>query len=281
MHFRVDSDGRRQPRPIAEINRLRRDLGMVFQQFNLWPAQRRRQRRRGAAPRARQAQRGDRARARMPAARPSPRQGRGVPGAALRRAAAARGDRPRAGDAAQGDAVRRPPPRSDPELTDEVLAVMRDLARDGTTMIVVRTRCALRARCRTACFSCITASSRKRVRPRRCSARPGRSAAGSSSQVPAEAPTLGAALSAALREALNLSVFWEYREVLLKGLAFNYVFACAAAVALTLSLGGVAARRPLASPTLAGRSTSRSSATPPTTSWWSGSTSCCRCCSAC
>ena len=36
MHWRA-VDGRRQPRPIAEINRLRRDLGMVFQQFNLWP----------------------------------------------------------------------------------------------------------------------------------------------------------------------------------------------------------------------------------------------------
>ena len=37
MHFRVAGDGQRKPRPIAEINRLRRDLGMVFQQFNLWP----------------------------------------------------------------------------------------------------------------------------------------------------------------------------------------------------------------------------------------------------
>src|SRR5207248_2862956 len=30
-------DGARKPRPIAEINRMRRELGMVFQQFNLWP----------------------------------------------------------------------------------------------------------------------------------------------------------------------------------------------------------------------------------------------------
>src|SRR3954464_4389716 len=28
---------KRKPRPLAEINRMRRDLGIVFQQFNLWP----------------------------------------------------------------------------------------------------------------------------------------------------------------------------------------------------------------------------------------------------
>lgn len=50
-------------------------------------------------------------------------------------------------------------------------------------------------------------------------------------------------MTAALREALNLSVFWEYREVLLRGLAFNfYVFACAAAVALTVGLGAALLR---------------------------------------
>ena len=37
MGARVDAAGRRTPRPLAEINRMRRDLGMVFQQFNLWP----------------------------------------------------------------------------------------------------------------------------------------------------------------------------------------------------------------------------------------------------
>src|SRR5262245_33436824 len=26
-----------KPRSLAEVNRIRRDLGMVFQQFNLWP----------------------------------------------------------------------------------------------------------------------------------------------------------------------------------------------------------------------------------------------------
>ena len=37
LGFQVDAAGRRRPRPLAEINLLRRDLGMVFQQFNLWP----------------------------------------------------------------------------------------------------------------------------------------------------------------------------------------------------------------------------------------------------
>ena len=32
-----DAAGSRTPRPLAEINRMRRDLGIVFQQFNLWP----------------------------------------------------------------------------------------------------------------------------------------------------------------------------------------------------------------------------------------------------
>src|SRR6516225_9405602 len=34
---RLDSDGRRRPRSLAEINRMRRELGVVFQQYNLWP----------------------------------------------------------------------------------------------------------------------------------------------------------------------------------------------------------------------------------------------------
>ena len=37
LGFREDRAGRRTPRPLREINRMRRDLGVVFQQFNLWP----------------------------------------------------------------------------------------------------------------------------------------------------------------------------------------------------------------------------------------------------
>jgi len=50
-------------------------------------------------------------------------------------------------------------------------------------------------------------------------------------------------LSGALAEALNPAVFWEYRAILLKGLAFNfYIFACAAAAALILGLGAALLR---------------------------------------
>src|SRR5215467_3712515 len=34
---RLDADGRRKPRSLAEINKMRCELGVVFQQFNLWP----------------------------------------------------------------------------------------------------------------------------------------------------------------------------------------------------------------------------------------------------
>ena len=34
---RIDARGQRKPRSIAEINAIRRELGVVFQQFNLWP----------------------------------------------------------------------------------------------------------------------------------------------------------------------------------------------------------------------------------------------------
>src|SRR5262249_31321072 len=34
---RIDSRGQRKPRSLAEINTMRRELGVVFQQFNLWP----------------------------------------------------------------------------------------------------------------------------------------------------------------------------------------------------------------------------------------------------
>jgi ABC-type histidine transport system ATPase subunit len=37
MGFRVDAQGRRQPDSVRNVSRLRREIGMVFQQFNLWP----------------------------------------------------------------------------------------------------------------------------------------------------------------------------------------------------------------------------------------------------
>ena len=57
----------------------------------------------------------------------------------------------------------------DPELTAEVLEVMRSLAEDGMTMIVSRTRCCLRARFPRASCLWRAASSSKRARRRRFS----------------------------------------------------------------------------------------------------------------
>ena len=37
MGFRIEADGRRIPDTAANISRMRAELGMVFQQFNLWP----------------------------------------------------------------------------------------------------------------------------------------------------------------------------------------------------------------------------------------------------
>jgi octopine/nopaline transport system ATP-binding protein len=37
MGFRVDADGRRRAESMTQINRVRMDVAMVFQQFNLWP----------------------------------------------------------------------------------------------------------------------------------------------------------------------------------------------------------------------------------------------------
>jgi His/Glu/Gln/Arg/opine family amino acid ABC transporter permease subunit len=50
-------------------------------------------------------------------------------------------------------------------------------------------------------------------------------------------------VSDSLRQALDISVFWDYRVVLLRGLAVNfYVFAAAAALALTVGLGAALLR---------------------------------------
>ena len=124
----------------AEINRIRRDLGIVFQQFNLWPHMtvlgnviEAPQRVRGMSRKA-----GDRAR-------------RGVPRTACTCATRRTSIPARlSGGQQQRVAIARalamqpkvmlfdePTSSLDPELTDEVLAVMRELADDGTTMIVV------------------------------------------------------------------------------------------------------------------------------------------------
>jgi His/Glu/Gln/Arg/opine family amino acid ABC transporter permease subunit len=50
-------------------------------------------------------------------------------------------------------------------------------------------------------------------------------------------------LPEALKQAFDLSLFWEYRAILLQGLLFNaMVFVCAAAVALSVGLGAALLR---------------------------------------
>ena len=133
-------DGRPgKPRSLAEINRIRRDLGMVFQQFNLWPHM-------TALQNVTEAPRHVRGMGRKEALEA----GR----AALERvhlsdkadvypARLSGGQQQRVAIAralAMGPKVMlfdEATSSLDPELTDEVLAVMRDLAKDGATMIVV------------------------------------------------------------------------------------------------------------------------------------------------
>ena len=136
---RIAAGGRRRPRSLAEINRMRRELGVVFQQYNLWPHMTvlgnvieapirvRRLPRIEAIAYAeeclRRVQLIDKA-AEYPARLSGGQQQR----AAIARALAMR---PKA------MLFDEPTSSLDPELTDEVLGVMRELAADGTTMIVV------------------------------------------------------------------------------------------------------------------------------------------------
>ena len=137
--YRTDADGKRKPRPLSEVNLIRRDLGIVFQQFNLWPHMtvlgnvieaplrvRRMSRKEAVAigedclRRVHLADKADAYPARLS-------------GGQQQRVAIARAL------AMQPKVMLFDEPTSslDPELTDEVLAVMRELANDGTTMIVV------------------------------------------------------------------------------------------------------------------------------------------------
>ncbi|MGE0797489.1 MAG: amino acid ABC transporter ATP-binding protein [Lautropia sp.] len=137
--WRDGDRNRRTPRSPAEVNRIRRELGMVFQQFNLWPhltalenvieapkhvrgLSRREAVELGHACLER-VQMLDKA-----AAYPARLSGGQQQRVAIARALAMK---PKAllFDEATSSL--------DPELTDEVLAVMRSLANEGTTMIVV------------------------------------------------------------------------------------------------------------------------------------------------
>jgi ABC-type histidine transport system ATPase subunit len=136
---RVDTRGERKPRSLAEINGMRRELGVVFQQFNLWPHMTvlgnvveapirvRRIPRRDAIAYGEECLRRVRLidkKDEYPARLSGGQQQR----AAIARALAMRPKAMMFDEATSS---------LDPELTDEVLSVMRELAADGTTMIVV------------------------------------------------------------------------------------------------------------------------------------------------
>jgi ABC-type histidine transport system ATPase subunit len=137
--FRGDATGSRAPRPLSEINRMRRDLGTVFQQFNLWPHMtvlgnviEAPNRVLGLSRKA-AAQLGAECLARVHLEDKALEYPARLSGGQQQRVAIARAL------AMQPKVMLFDEPTSslDPELTDEVLGVMRELAADGTTMIVV------------------------------------------------------------------------------------------------------------------------------------------------
>jgi len=139
MGFRSDAGGERRLQPLSEINRMRRDLGMVFQQFNLWPhmtvlgnVTEAPIRVRGMSRRQATAL-GEECLARVHLSEKAREYPARLSGGQQQRVAIARAL------AMQPKAMLFDEPTSslDPELTDEVLSVMRELAGDGTTMIVV------------------------------------------------------------------------------------------------------------------------------------------------
>jgi len=138
LGFRLDG-GRRRPDSLAGINRIRMDIGMVFQQFNLWPHMTVLQNvmeapvyvRRLPAAEARDIAMGNLAKVDLLDKRDEcPAR---LSGGQQQRVAIARAL------AMQPKVMLFDEPTSslDPELTAEVLAAMRDLARDGMTMMVV------------------------------------------------------------------------------------------------------------------------------------------------
>jgi ABC-type histidine transport system ATPase subunit len=136
---RIDARGNRKARSLAEINAMRRELGVVFQQFNLWPHMTVLGNVIEAPIRVRKVARkeavayGEECLRRVRLIEKANEYPARLSGGQQQRAAIARAlaMRPKA------LLFDEPTSSLDPELTDEVLGVMRELAADGTTMIVV------------------------------------------------------------------------------------------------------------------------------------------------
>lgn len=138
MGFRIDAAGRRHP-DAAQLARMRARLGMVFQQFNLWPhmtalgnvtqaLRRVKKMGRDEAEAIGVAQLTRVGLADKFGAYPARLSGGQQQRVAIARALAMQPEVMLFDEATSS---------LDPELTKEVLAVMRDLARDGATMVVV------------------------------------------------------------------------------------------------------------------------------------------------
>ena len=119
---------------------VRREIGVVFQSFNLFPhltVLRNLTLAPMHGPQAGPSRDAEAARSAAAGQGGHPREGRRHPDAALRRPAAAGGDRPGTGMEPKVMLFDEPTSALDPEMIKEVLDVMRDLARDGMTMLVV------------------------------------------------------------------------------------------------------------------------------------------------
>ncbi len=135
----VDKEGRRVKASLAELNRVRRHVGMVFQQFNLWPHMTALS---NVAEALIRVKRTPRNQARATALRMLQKVGLAdkadsyparLSGGQQQRVAIARAL------AMEPHIMLFDEPTSalDPELVGEVLQVMKDLAREGMTMVVV------------------------------------------------------------------------------------------------------------------------------------------------
>ena len=135
----VEKDGARARAPLSEIKRVRRHVGMVFQQFNLWPHMTaagnvaEALRRVKKMPRAQARERAMRMLEKVGLADKADSYPARLSGGQQQRVAIARAL------AMEPHIMLFDEPTSalDPELVGEVLQVMKELAREGMTMVVV------------------------------------------------------------------------------------------------------------------------------------------------